>query len=106
MTTYVNKITDDQAEALDRFIVNNGTDKWVACLLDHWRNGTEYRYEDLYKPSGKALVDDGCYLRQIRNTKGPSWLTKYGKLRRAMTKSIGNEALEVAFAKLTEWTNK
>lgn len=44
----------------------NSTSKWKDCLLHDWLKSS-YSWGDR---------DRYCYLQQIRNTKGPQWLTK------------------------------
>lgn len=54
-----NKLTQDQLEALRTYAANNGR-TWKAKLGDDWMTG---------RSNGE--------LQQIRNTFGPTWLTRF-----------------------------
>jgi hypothetical protein len=58
------RLTPEQEAALVRFASDNGR-KWKQALNLAWFDGSD------------ANEPDGCYLRQVRNQFGPSWLIKY-----------------------------
>jgi hypothetical protein len=58
--------TPEQIAALRTFAEMNGR-KWKSALLDLWMNGGDV----------VSIPTGGCYLRQVRNTLGPSWLAKF-----------------------------
>lgn len=58
------QITPEQAAALDLFARSHGV-HWKRQLLTAWQRGTDDK-----EPGG-------CYLRQLRNNFGPTWLGSY-----------------------------
>jgi hypothetical protein len=61
-------ITEEQAVALFHYADLKGK-AWKSDLLSDWQSGRDVTALD-------HLQIDGCYLRQVRNTKGPKWLAK------------------------------
>jgi hypothetical protein len=57
-------LTREQFEAMQRYAVQHGQ-TWKRALSSAWETGADER------------EPDGVYLRQIRNTFGPSWLMKF-----------------------------
>ena len=58
------KLTNEQRAALERYARVYGR-TWKSKLNTAWFNGTD------------SNEPDGCYLRQVRNLFGPSWLIKF-----------------------------
>jgi hypothetical protein len=58
------KLTFEQEQALRRFARDNGR-SWKMRLSIAWSEGRD------------GAEPDGCYLRQVRNYFGPSWLVRY-----------------------------
>lgn len=54
----------EQVAALDQFQRSYGK-YWKRELLKKWREGTD------------DAEPGGCYLRQVRNNLGPTWLQRY-----------------------------
>lgn len=63
MKPSLDDLTPEQREALLRFRAKEGA-HWKSKLSVHWMMGTDERLED----SG--------LLRQIRNQRGPTWLSR------------------------------
>jgi hypothetical protein len=57
-------LSREQEKALRDFAAKYGRN-WKSKLNYKWMSGHDYREEG------------GCYLRQVRNQFGPSWLVRY-----------------------------
>lgn len=69
-------LTNDQARALYHFAWENGR-TWKSKLLMAWENACQdLPYNFQYKGTG-PVFEYRCYLQQIRNSLGPSWLKNY-----------------------------
>lgn len=59
-------VTVEQLRALQDFAIScGGSPHWPEKLADAWINGSDVQ-----------AIEKGHLLRQIRNSKGPSWLTE------------------------------
>lgn len=60
----INKLTDEQVDALLQWAHRNGR-TWKSSLRDAWMTGDYGGFED------------ANFLQQVRNNLGPAWLVRY-----------------------------
>ena len=65
-------LTEPQRRSL-QIVANHHGHDWRRELCQRWMNGTDVTY-DQYTRALERMGLECCYLRQVRNSFGPSWL--------------------------------